>query len=73
MEAGKLEAVNNEVRGLKTALIEGFDEMKDVLVKMEGEIEKTQEYFPYQLSPLAVRNTANGGKENIYQNSVICS
>ncbi len=25
---GKLEAVNNEVRGLKTALIEGFDEMK---------------------------------------------
>ena len=65
---GKLEAVNNEVRGLKTALIEDF-----VLVKMEGEIEKTQEYFPYQLSPLAVRNTANDGKENIYQNSVICS
>ncbi len=32
---GKLGAVNNEVRGLKTALIEGFDEMKDVLVKME--------------------------------------
>jgi hypothetical protein len=37
MEAGKLEAVNNEVRGLKTALIEGFDEMKDVLVKMEDQ------------------------------------
>ena len=34
---GKLEAVNNEVRGLKTALIEGFDEMKDVLVKMEDQ------------------------------------
>ena len=32
---GKLEAVNNEVRGLKTALIEGFDQMKEVLVKME--------------------------------------
>ncbi len=37
---GKLEAVNNEVRGLKTALIEGFDEMKDVLVKMEDKIEE---------------------------------
>ena len=31
----KLEAVNNEVRGLKTALVEGFDQMKGVLVKME--------------------------------------
>ncbi len=38
---GKLEAVNNEVRGLKTTLIEGFDEMNDVLVKMEGKIEET--------------------------------
>jgi hypothetical protein len=37
---GKLEAVNNEVRGLKTALIEGFDETKDVLVKMEDKIEE---------------------------------
>jgi hypothetical protein len=47
---GKLEAVNNEVRGLKTALIEGFDEMKDVLVE-----ENTRK----------VRNTASGDKENI--------
>ncbi|CAB4009107.1 RING finger 151-like isoform X2 [Paramuricea clavata] len=39
----KFEAVNNEVRGLKTALIEGFDEMKDVLVKMEDKKKKTQE------------------------------
>jgi hypothetical protein len=53
---GKLEAVNNEVRGLKTALIEGFDEMKDVLVKMEDKIEENAR---------KVRNTASGDKENI--------
>jgi ribosome-interacting GTPase 1 len=34
---GKLEAGNNEVRGLKTALIEGFDEMKDVLFQDGGQ------------------------------------
>jgi hypothetical protein len=53
---GKLEAVNNEVRGLKTALIEGFDEMKDVLVKMEDKIEENTR---------KVRNTASGDKEYI--------
>jgi hypothetical protein len=53
---GKLEAVNNEVRGLKTALIEGFDEMKDVLVKMEDKIDENTR---------KVRNTASGDKENI--------
>jgi hypothetical protein len=53
---GKLEAVNNEVRGLKIALIEGFDEMKDVLVKMEDKIEENTR---------KVRNTASGDKENI--------
>ncbi|CAB3995803.1 kinase [Paramuricea clavata] len=53
---GKLEAVNNEVRGLKTALIKGFDEMKDVLVKMEDKIEENTR---------KVRNTASGDKENI--------
>jgi hypothetical protein len=52
----KLEAVNNEVRGLKTALIEGFDEMKDVLIKMEDKIEENTR---------KVRNTASGDKENI--------
>ena len=52
----KIEAVNNEVRGLKTALIEGFDEMKDVLVKMEDKIEENTR---------KVRNTASGDKENI--------
>jgi hypothetical protein len=53
---GKLETVNNEVRGLKTALLEGFDEMKDVLVKMEDKIEENTR---------KVRNTASGDKENI--------
>jgi uncharacterized protein YqgV (UPF0045/DUF77 family) len=53
---GKLEAVNNEVRGLKTALIEGFSEMKDVLVKMEDRREENTR---------KVRNTASGDKENI--------
>ena len=53
---GQLEAVNNEVRGLKTALIEGFDEMKDVLVKMVDKIEENTR---------KVRNTASGDKENI--------
>jgi hypothetical protein len=53
---GKLEAVNNEVKGLKTALIEGFDEMKDVLVKMEDRREENTR---------KVRNTASGDKENI--------
>jgi hypothetical protein len=53
---GKLEAINNEVRGLKTALIEGFDEMKDVLVKMEDKIDENTR---------KVRNTASGDKENI--------
>ena len=48
-----IEAVNYEVRGLKTALIEGFDEMKDVLVKMKEE------------NTRKVRNTASGDKENI--------
>ena len=37
---GKLEAVNNEVKGLKTALVEAFDQMKDVLVKMEEKKEE---------------------------------
>ena len=53
---GKMEAVNNEVRGLKTALIEGFDEMKDVLVKMEDKIEENAR---------KVINTPSGDRENI--------
>ena len=50
---GNLEAVNKEVRGLKTALIEGFDEMKDVLVKME------------EMKDANRRNAPSGDRENI--------
>ena len=53
---GKLEAVNNEVKGLKTALVEAFDQMKDVLVKME---EKKEE------NSRKVRNAPSGDRENI--------
>ncbi len=50
---GKFEKVNNEVTGLKTALIEGFDQMKDVLVEMKEE------------NTRKVRNTPSGDRENI--------
>ena len=50
---GKFESVNNEVTGLKTALIEGFNELKDVL------LEKKQE------NTKILRNTPSGDRENI--------
>ena len=53
---GKLEAVNNEVKGLKTALVEAFDQMKDVLVKMDGKKEENAR---------KVRNAPSGDTENI--------
>ena len=53
---GKLERVNSEVKGLKTALVEAFDEMKDVLIKMEDKIEKNAR---------KVRNAPSGDRENI--------
>ena len=53
---GKLEANNNEVKGLKTALVEAFDEIKDVLVKMDGKIEENAR---------KVRNAQSGDRENI--------
>ena len=53
---GKLEAVNNEVKGMKTALVESFDQMKDVLVKMK---EKKEE------NARKVRNASSGDRENI--------
>ena len=52
----KLRAVSNEVKGLKTALVEAFDQMKDVLVKME---EKKDE------NARKVRNAPSGDRENI--------
>ena len=53
---GKLEAVNNEVKGLKTALVEAFDQMKDVLIKMEDNIKENVR---------KVRNAPSGDRENI--------
>ena len=53
---GKLEAVNNEVKGLKTALVEAFDQMKDVLVKVDGKKEENAR---------KVRNAPSGDRENI--------
>ena len=53
---GKLKAVNNEVKGLKTALVESCDQMKDVLIKMEDKIEQIAR---------KVRNAPSGDRENI--------
>ena len=53
---GKLEAVDNKVTGLQTSLTEAFNEMKDVLVKMEDKIEENTR---------KVRNTPSGDRENI--------
>ena len=53
---GKFEAVNNEVKGLKTALVEAFDQMKDVLVKMEDNIKENAR---------KVRNAPRSDRETI--------
>ena len=52
----KFETVNNEVKGLKTALVEVFDQMKDVLVKMEDNKEENAR---------KARNASSGERENI--------
>ena len=52
----KFETVNNEVKGLKTVLVEAFDQMKDVLVKMEDNKEENAR---------KVRNASSGERENI--------
>ena len=52
---GKLETVNNEVTGLKTALVEAFDQMKDVLGKMDSKKENARNE----------RNAPSGDMENI--------
>ena len=53
---GTLEVVNNEVKELKTALVETFDQMKDVLVKMDGKIDEIAR---------KVRNAPSGDRETI--------
>ena len=52
----KFETVNNEIKGLKTALVEAFDQMKDVLIKMEDNIKENAR---------KVRNAPSGDRENI--------
>ena len=52
----KLEVVNNEVKGLKAALIESFNEMKDVLDKMQNNIKENAR---------KVRNASSSDGENI--------
>ena len=52
----KFETVNNEVKGLKTALVEAFDQMKDVLVKMENKKEENAR---------KVRNASSSEREKI--------
>ena len=53
---GKLDAVNDEVKEFKKALVESFDQMKDVLIKMEDNIKENAR---------KVRNAPSGDKENI--------
>ena len=53
---GELKAVNDEVVGVKTALIEAFDQMKDILVKVEGKVEE---------QPRKKRRTESCDGENI--------
>ena len=53
---GKFEALDKEVTGLKTALIDGFNEMKDVLVTIQ-DIKRD--------NARKIRNAAGGDKENI--------
>ena len=52
----KFEIVNNEVKGLKTALVESFNEMKDVLVKIEDNMKENAR---------KVKNAPNGDRESI--------
>ena len=52
----KFEAVNTKVREMKTSLTEAFNEMKDVLIKMEDKIEENTR---------KLRNTPSGDRENI--------
>ena len=52
----KLEGVNNEVKELKTAFVESFDQVKDALVKIEDNIKENAR---------KVKNAPSGDRENI--------
>ena len=51
------EAVKNEVKGLKKALAESFDQIKDVLVNMEDRIQENKR---------KIRNTSRGDEGKIF-------
>ena len=53
----KIGAVNNEVKGLKTALVESFNQMKDALVKMEDRFKENTR---------KIRNTSSGDTDKIF-------
>ena len=53
---GKLEIVNNQIKGLKTALVESFNEMKDALVKMDDNI---------KANARKVRSASRGDRKNV--------
>ena len=53
----KLEAVNNEVKGLKTTLVESFVQVKDVLSKMEDRIKENS---------AKMRKRVSGDNEKIF-------
>ena len=61
---GKLEGVNNEVKGLKTALVEAFDQIKDVLVKIEDSREEKGKEVRIGPSGDAENIIVSGGREN---------
>ena len=50
-------AANNEVKRLKTAMTEGFDQIRDVLVKMEDSMQENTR---------KIRNTPSGDKDKIF-------
>ena len=61
---GKLQAVNNEVKGLKTALVEAFDQIKDILVKMEDNKKESVRKVRIGSSGESENIIVAGGREN---------
>ena len=53
----KIGAVNTEVKGLKTAVAESFDQIKDVLIKMEDSIKENTR---------KISNISSGDKDKIF-------
>ena len=60
---GELREVNNEVKGLKTALVESVDQMKDVLIKMEVRITENTKKLRNRTCGDQAKMFVAGGKE----------